>query len=381
MLRLEQLDDRITPASGFDARVFAARLETPTQIRFTYFENDPVLVPVGVYRSADPVFDAGDQLVGAGLLGPQAGIQPAFGTINLPGELPIDLARPFVIVQADPLNQFDEFSESNNIAVFRTITVAAVTHGLSLTGDPGAFVTPIAAGLKAEGYDFAFPFIWTQLSQTPSRDATVTAGRTLAQMVRAVADTLAGPNDVVDVHLIGHSRGASVVSQAFQSLTDRPGSRALAVGYFKETLLDPHSATNFAPPLFGALEVLSPGAGVGTSLVGQFSFDRGNPLGVSAALAVLNFQAVANDPLPVIPAGVDEAEVYYQQLPADQATWVPPGAGGSVEQALGINLFGQVPVANPAGRFVRYIDLSPQRVGHSEVLDWFALSVVPTLGG
>ncbi|MBN9122642.1 MAG: hypothetical protein J0I06_26430 [Planctomycetes bacterium] len=379
-LGLEVLGDRITPAAGFDVAVFTARLEAPTLIRFSFYENDPAVIPVGVYRSADPTLDASDQLVGSGAITPPAGGGFGVASAALNGPLVLDPSRDYVLVVADPNNQVAEFNESNNIAVFRKFAVAAVVHGLSLDGNPGAFLAPFAAQVQAEGYDFVLPYVWTPLSQTASPNATVIAGRNLAQFFREVA-TLAGPNDVVDVHLIGHSRGASVVSQAFQDLTVNPGPHALAMGYFKETLLDPHAATNFGPAELGAAEVaLAPGS-VGTSLVGQFSFDKSNPLGQTAALAVLAFQAAANDPLAFVPASVDEAEVYYQQLPADQATWTPPGASQTVEQSIGVNLFGQVPVANPFSRPVRYVDLGPQKVGHSEVPDWYLLNVVPTLGG
>lgn len=376
-LNLEALDDRITPAT-FDANVFTVRPDAPTVVRFNYFTTDAVAVPVGVYRSADPTFDSGDQLVGGGLIPPTGGFGAAAAA--LVGELPIDPARDFVLVVADPLNQFDETIETNNVAAFRKITVAAVTHGFSVTGDPAATLVPFAAQLQAEGYDFAFPFLWTPLSQVPTPNGTAVAGQTLAAMVRAVGATLAGPGDIVDVHLIGHSRGTSVVSQAFQSLTANPGPRAVALGYFKQTLLDPHVATNFGPAPLGAFEVLSAGGTVGTSQVGQFSFDPSREFSKAFALTVLAFQAGANDPLAFVPAGVDEAEAYIQRVPWDQTSFVIPGQSTSVERLIGVNFLGYG-AGNPFGRPLRYIDLSPEGVGHYEVPAWYMLNVVPTLGG
>ncbi len=51
-------------------------------------------------------------------------------------------------------------------------------------------------------------------------------------------------HDVIDVQLIGHSRGTSVVGQAMQELLDNLSSQPLALqeGYFELTLLDPHPA-------------------------------------------------------------------------------------------------------------------------------------------
>ena len=50
-------------------------------------------------------------------------------------------------------------------------------------------------------------------------------------------------NDVIDVNLIGHSRGAGVVSLAMNQLTGNPQDRP-ADGYYELTLLDPHPASN-----------------------------------------------------------------------------------------------------------------------------------------
>ena len=381
-LGVEVLDDRITPAT-FDANVFTARLEAPTLIRFNFFMNDPAFVPVGVYRSADATFDAGDQLVGGGIIPPPTGgggFGSTFAVLN--GQLPLDPARDFVLVVADPNNQFDETIETNNVASFRKFAIAAVTHGFSVTGNPAEFLVPFAAQVQAEGYDFAFPFLWTPLSQIPTPDGTVIAGRNLAQLVRTVATAFApGANDVVDVHLIGHSRGTAVVSQAFQSLTLDPGPRSLRNGYFKETLLDPHVARNFAPVEFGILELLLASGTVGTSQVAQLSFDPSRAFSQSFVLATLAFQASAMDPPAFVPAAVDEAEVYFQRLPWNEATWLIPGFTTTAELFTGVNFLGPSFVPTQSFGSVRYIDLGPEKVGHYEVPEWYQLNVVPKLGG
>lgn len=379
-LGLEVLADRITPAT-FDVNVFTARPDSPFLVRFNFFMNEAAVVPVGVYRSADRTFDAGDQLVGSGTILPtfdRGGFASSFAVLN--GQLPLDPARDFVLVVADPNNQFDETIETNNVAVFRKIAVAAVTHGFSVTGDPSTYLVPLAQSIQAEGYDFAFPFLWTPFSQIPTPDGAVNAGRTLAQFVRNVATVLAGPGDVVDVHLIGHSRGTAVVSQAFQSLTLDPGPRSLQLGYFKQTLLDPHVARNFAPIEFGYLELLSSSGAVGTSQVAQVSFNPSSQFAQGFVLATLAFQASALDPLPFVPTAVDEAEVYFQRLAWNETTFVIPGFATTAEQLIGVNFLGY-PVASFSFAPVRYIDLGPQGVGHYEVPEWYQFNVVPTLGG
>ena len=382
-LGVEALDDRITPAApaGFDAVMQTARLEAPTLIRFSFYENDPLVLPVGVYRSADPIFDAGDELVGGGLITPPPGGGFGVGSAGLVSQLTLDPSRDFVLVVADPFQQVAEFDESNNVAAFRKIAVAAVTHGFSVTGNPIEWLAPFAAQVQAEGYDFAFPFVWTPLSQIPTPDGTTIAGQTLAQMVRFVGTALAGPNDVVDVHLIGHSRGTSVVSQAFQSLTLNPGPRAVALGYFKQTLLDLHVARNFAPAPFGVMEVLLASGTVGTSQVAQLSFDPSREFSRGFALAVIGFQAAAMDPPAFVPLAVDEAESYFQRLAWNETTFVIPGLPTTAEKIIGVNFLGLPTVPNPFGRALRNIDLGPEGVGHYEVPDWYLANVVPTLGG
>ena len=380
-LGLEVLDDRITPAT-FDVNPFTVRLEGPTFLRFNYFMNDPMFVPVGVYRSADQTFDAGDQLVGGGIIPPPAGGPFGVASAVLNGPLPLDPARDFVLVVADPFQQIPESIETNNVASFRKIAIAAVTHGFSITGNPADYLVPLAAQIQAEGYDFAFPFLWTPLSQIPTPNGTTIAGQILAQTVRNVATALSTrPDDVIDVHLIGHSRGTSVVSQAFQDLTVNPGPRQLALGYFKQTLLDPHVARNFGPLGLGQLEVLNASGTEAVSQVAQVSFNPSSDFSRAFVLATLAFQSVAMDPPAFVPAAVDEAEVFFQRLPWNQTTFVIPGFTTTAEQLIGVNFLGTVPVGNPFGRFIRYIDLGPQGVGHYEVPEWYQFNVVPTLGG
>ena len=86
---------------------------------------------------------------------------------------------------------------------------------------------------------------------------------------------------MVDVHLIGHSRGGDVVSLA-AGLLNR-FAPPLAGGFLELTLLDPHPARN--------------------GPVAYYSSSTG-PIGALARQEFVAFQAATNDPPLVIPAGV-----------------------------------------------------------------------------
>jgi hypothetical protein len=150
--------------------------------------------------------------------------------------------------------------------------------------------------------------------------------------------------DVIDLHFIGHSRGAVVVDRAFQDL-QASALGPLAAGYKKMTLLDPHPAHNHVPGFFSA----PPGA-----------------LGWFVTATLLEFQLAAADPEVVVPPNVNFTEVYFQHTP----WYLAPG----VEHIL--NLWGETPVSGAT--FSE--ELTAPGVGHSEVPEWYLSHVVPSLG-
>lgn len=371
-LAVEELGTRVLPSA--DIAVLAARLDAPTLVRFEYQAADtPGPFAVGVYRSADPAFDPSDIRVGGVEVTPALTTGTQVGAVALAAELPTDLGRKYVLVVADPGQAVTETSEANNAASFRKLAVAGVAHGLTLNGLPPAWLAPMAAALRAEGYDAAIPFVWTPLSQLPIPGATVLAGQLLAGQVRATAAGLAGPNDAVDVHLIGHSRGTSVVSQAFLGLERNPGSRAVRVGYYTETLLDPHVANNVGGTA-AALAQLA--ANTGSVPAALLSYDPTRLTARLFAAGTVAFQAAAQDPAAFAPASVDRVEVYYQQLRWDQT------AAGSVEQLTGVNFLAPDPstIRTLGGQTIYATNLSPFGIGHYEVPLYYLASVVPTLG-
>src|SRR3954454_16970041 len=92
------------------------------------------------------------------------------------------------------------------------------------------------------------------------------------------------------------------------------------------------------------------------------------PLGWIAKMTIDRFQSQAKDPAVVVPAGVDDTEVFYQHTPVSEAQ-----TNGGL-----YNLWGQVPIHGPA----HYFDLTGKGISHAGkfgVQDWYRLNVVPTL--
>ena len=156
------------------------------------------------------------------------------------------------------------------------------------------------------------------------------------------------PKDVIDVHLIGHSRGGSVISQAIGLLQD---NAEVTRGTLRMTMLDPHPASNVA---------------------GRTHYDFFGLAGLAAEQAVLGFQAVANDPDPIVHENVDYADHLYQKTLAIDAR---PGSGERV-----LNLWGDVPVENRTPFAINAVDLTGPGMSHGAVITWFMQSMLPLLG-
>jgi hypothetical protein len=336
-----------------DLAVTAVRLATSTIVEYQLeVTGDPGPIHLGLFRSANPTFDASDVPVGSlQTVTPRGGRETA--AFHLAGELALDPARPFVLVVADPDGRVQEADEANNSASFRKYVIGAVTHGYQALGTMPAWVGQTAATLHTLGYDAALAFDWADWSNDPVPGRAILAGQGLAAQVRQVAQGLApGPADVLDVHFIGHSRGAVVISQAVLDLQFSGAITQLQTGYLKMTLLDPHPAHNHLPDP-------------------QYSV-RPDWAGWLAELALIAFQSLAQDPEVVVPGNVDHAEVYYQHT---HYSLTPAGE----EQVL--NLWGEFPVTTPTGTAVHSCDLTGPGIGHSEVTDWYRAMVVPHLGG
>jgi pimeloyl-ACP methyl ester carboxylesterase len=365
-LRVEGLESRLTPA---DVAVVYAEMLTLTSVRFTYqTTDDPGPFTVRVHRSADPNFDASDPLWGTTVITAPSAPGGSTATITLSGQLPLNPARPYVLVVADPANAIPETNEGNNVSLFRKLALGVVTHGFQPGGVIASWVDAMTVALEAKGYAETIAYDWASDSLQQVSGMTVKHGTLMAEQIRQTADAIGTlPNDVVDLHLIGHSRGAVVISQAALSLNANPGPRELQVGYLKMTLLDPHPARNRGSLFAGLLELSN---GTGRSTIGGFSFDPGNALAMTTAVAQLQFQAAVNDPRVVIPANVDLAESYYQRLAWYQTTT-------PFEQELRFNIWGDLPqeIVNLSAGPLLATNLAAvsgaTTVGHTAVQFWY----------
>jgi pimeloyl-ACP methyl ester carboxylesterase len=348
---VERLEERVVLTTG-DLAMLSATSLSPTLVAAQYAISDAPLVVdlrVVVYRSADAIFDASDIAVGQTTLsGELISIGTRTGFIAT-HPLDINPSLPFVLVVADPGNQVEESNEDNNTASFRKWVVGAVTHGLEIENFGGfpAWVSTMATSLQDAGYDAAIPFDWAALSGLPAPGlSTLAAGGLATQIGATVAELPLQPGDVVDLHLIGHSRGGSVVTQAAALLPTELAP--LQGGFLKLSLLDPHPARNGPVP--------------------YYSHSTG-PIGVFSGKLFVAFQAQANDPPLTIPAAADRTEIFLQQTLA-------PDAVNPLE--LFIISWGEVPAGGATDSAV-YYNVTELVRSHYGVHDFYQLVVVPTL--
>jgi hypothetical protein len=102
-----------------------------------------------------------------------------------------------------------------------------------------------------DGYDYIIPFNWMETCAKEYHQYAVDAGFKLADMISTyIKDHTVNSGDVVDIHLIGHSRGTVVVTQALNVLMGKLNTSESPFGgsYVELTLLDPHPANNDLEP-------------------------------------------------------------------------------------------------------------------------------------
>jgi hypothetical protein len=309
----------------------------------------PIALAVG--RSATPTAGPGDMPVGRATISPaqldSAGnpaTAPGQHTVTVPlaGGLPDNPEHPYVVVVADPADP------GASEASFRVFTIGVIVHGgaepSSAEKYGPAWEPRLAGALRAEGYDFVIPYVWASQSWTAGE-----AAKQVPKLARIIANAaaMAPAGDVVDLHVIAHSEGTVVASRALQALQPPP---ALAQGWVELTLLDPYPATKSGGPQWSAT------SGVVNNLVHGI---------------MDTYQGWAHDPVPYVPAIVDDAQVVYQKTPI-----------GLAKAGL-VNFWGRVPVAAAPGVPVHYASLTGPGVSHSgdfDVRDWYWKNLVPLLG-
>jgi hypothetical protein len=359
LVAIERLEERIALTAGIAITSATAIGGQAVQVTYDVLETEGnVPFVLSIDRSAKTTFDASavpitqltidstsDRLV--------AGVH----TILIPSATAIDFdpAHPFVLAVADPASLLAGGDATNQVAAFRIYTIGAVTHGLEFSATDALWVNTAAAGLRADGYDLAVPFFWLDTSSSPIAGQTQAAGARMAAAIVAAAETLPA-NAIIDLHLIGHSRGSVVISQAMLAIDSLeqtsaiPQLHGLANGFTKMTFLDPHPANN------------TPSSGNPDALI---SGSKG-PFGRLARQIYDGFQLIAADPAVVIPPGVQDAEVYYQQ-----ASYLV--APSPIERIF--NLWGENSIAGAT----HTANLTGTVNGHFEVHNWYVANVIPRL--
>ncbi|MEH2260548.1 hypothetical protein [Nostoc sp.] len=257
----------------------------------------------------------------------------------------------------------------------------------------------MAEKLKSiDKYDDVIEFNWTSTSGTSKPGLATEAGTKLREKI---LDWISihrkqHTGDVVDIHLIGHSRGTVVVTQALVDLVTQ--LREIHLGsYIQLTLLDPHPANNKLEQATydlgnnpNNMKSLWDNISSGSPLRAWISFP--NPFIPTivefqeyvneSKMATINFQNAADDPAVEIPSGVKKIDIWYQKTLADNLVESPDeewminlwglkdnaihnNSGVPIE--LGKNLFDLTTGAN----------VKPA-IGHNEVPDVYEKQVVET---
>ncbi len=246
----------------------------------------------------------------------------------------------------------------------QVVYIAAVSHGYELPplfGGVPAWETTMVNSLKASGnFKWVDAFDWKSWTGQPNY--ATNAGLKLANDIgKAVQNpNIVSPGSVVDIVLIGHSRGAVVVNRAFQALQNHLNKiKQLKGGTWQEVLLDPHPSN--------------------AATDGLRSYDPGFE-GSAINAVYSSLQAKMKDPYPIkVPSLVSEVDDYWENTPVSELTtqsnknnkenlfnvWgVPPGSGL---------------VLTNTNTIMKYTPLTGPGIGHSEVHDWYQTNVVPTL--
>ncbi len=238
---------------------------------------------------------------------------PANQSLNDPG-------HENVIVTADDNGALDSNDKTDpSQKSFHIYLEAAVAHGQYLSSSTD-YVNAFASDLMANGYDYAFGFHWELLSFDPWSGAAAAGGRLAGEASNAAATHFQlNPNDVVDLNLIGHSRGAVVINQAMLALKQGGYLPQLEHGFMMETLVDPHPANNSISGFsahtannaaLSTLLLLPPSDGPGLAELATIAKTQ-------AAVNTYKLgQAALGDPGIVIPSNVQAAADYYQNTSA-----------------------------------------------------------------
>ncbi len=360
---LEVLPDRCLLSA---VAILSATQANDQTVEIDYQVNSPSLssLTVDVYRSASPDLGMVNGVeIGAVTLSGAELTQGVHIDVSLvlgdrsPGvdALAIDPADPYVIAAATGP---DGISSS---ASYQTIAIGLVTHGFEPSDTAPAWIYQIAASLKSLGYNDTIPFDWAKASHTLKAGEAVQSGIKAADTIEKYIDgnnSQGQPNvpadAVVDLQLIGHSRGSVVITQAMKNLQKNLAKIPQAKGGFWElTYLDPHPShgNNVAP----------------FSATSRSLIDAANVL-----------QRYFKDPYPlVVPTQVALAQIYYENTPVSEI--VSTTAEGQINP-WGITYPTGIHSAPGGTTQFQTLNLTTPGMTHSSVYEWYQANVIPTLG-
>ena len=331
-------------------------------------------IRLDVYRSESASFAYGNNQLITSITLP-----PSSRKVKIKGDFRIDPSRKFILAVADPENLIDEndadiLNEDNSKSI-RKFLLGAITHGYSITlfnYTSIDWMKQMRGAMIMKGYDSVLTHDWYEASDDKKRNVTVNEGYKFAQKIIATTRNLTNSaisingyesNFLVDLHLIGHSRGAVVVTQAAIKLSTISESKLL-FDHKKLTLLDPHPANSSTLKTFNVPTL---------NRIKSFYFppfyNRSTPYNIwLAAQASINryrsFCLAARDPNIEIPSFIDEAESYYQRsevvLPLPTIATIP-------DVLWVMNLHG-IPVKG--AKNTEITSLRPVNQ-HSDVYNWY----------
>lgn len=308
-----------------------------THLQYIYqVANGPASFAVNFYRSSDATHDASDIAIGTdSVVGAVDGQYSRNMTLTA-GFAP-DPAHKFILAVATGVTSTDD------TAALRTYILGVVTHGDAPTGQFPTWVPYVASQLQGLNYDATIAYDWSKIAFLPASGTAQLAADLLTAKVLATIAQSGAPQGAWDLQMIGHSRGASVISLSMQQLISLHVPQL--AGYKRLTYLDAHPAN------------------AGTDNLFNYSTLKGH-LGYRAAIKL---QQIINDPPAFVPAGVDYAESYYQQGLAAQVLYQ------KLEAVL--NLWGQSNLTLAA----HTIDLTVPGMSHTGVWRVYSRLIVQSL--
>jgi hypothetical protein len=345
-----------------------------------------------IYRSARPELDGSEPVAEPSVSVPASASATTTNTLRVAEtvDLAPDTNKPYVVVVA-------RYGGKESSAWFKKHLVGVLVHGYTfrrfyeivnfgsrdagltvadwLLGGPDAepWQENLASTLERTAcYDPAtFAFNWRHESIDDVASLLTAKARELFGRIGATAAGLTAQHsgDVVDLHLIGHSRGVVMVTQALVERASPRGANApgLRGSYVIVTLLDPHPASNSDTPI-------------------QEDYDPNNPLAALTYNGYKAFQDQAKDPPIVLPggAGIREIQLLYQQSTVKDVDEHPPTRESVFDIAADwlseFYLWGQnaayVGRRNGSGVAVQALQLTRhddgETVTHSGVVSWYA---------